>query len=222
LTHLFLDLIKKYFIQRSDPNEYDLWVVIIHDEVSVRKDLVFDDSGKLIGFIDLRSTQNSIDDLEKSLSSKESSSITPDEATHMFVFMVVSLFSSWKMPVAFFPTTTIKSFALFNVFWKCVEELEQRHFKVLTNTCDGASPHRKFYKYHCLPGAPKGTLIYKTGNSYANTVRPLYFICDQVHLLKTTRNIWEIMNNIYRNNFFIQLFCLEIISLYTLHIERTK
>ena len=70
----------------------------------------------------------------------------------MFVFMVVSLFSDWRMPVAFFPTTTIKSYALFNLFWKCIEELEQREFRVLTSTCDGASPRRLFYKYHIPPG----------------------------------------------------------------------
>ena len=34
------------FINRSNPKDYDVWVGIIHDEVSLRKDLVFDDSGK--------------------------------------------------------------------------------------------------------------------------------------------------------------------------------
>ena len=55
------------------------------------------------------------------------------------------------------------------------------------------SPHRLFYKYHYPPGAPEGTIIYKTNNHYAFEKRPLYFICDPVHLLKTlTRNNWEI------------------------------
>lgn len=31
--------------------DYDVWVAIIHNEVSLRKDLAFDDSGKLIGFV---------------------------------------------------------------------------------------------------------------------------------------------------------------------------
>ena len=128
-----------------------MWVGVIHDEVSLRKDLVFDDSGKLIAFVNLSSVQNSIDDLEQCLSSSSNSSIIPERATHMFVFMAVSLFSDWKMPIAFFPTTTIKSFALFNLFSKCVENLEERGFKVLTSTCDGASPHCKFYKFHCPP-----------------------------------------------------------------------
>ena len=135
----FLDLVKKDFNNRSDPEDSDVWVGIIHDEVSLRKDLVFDDSGKLIGFVDLGSVQNSIDDLEQCLSAGQNSPITPEEVTRMFVFMVVSLFSDWRMPVAFFPTATIKSYALFNLFWKCIEELEQREFRVLTSTCDGAS-----------------------------------------------------------------------------------
>lgn len=193
----FLDLVKKDFLDRSDPlKESDAWVGIIHDEVSLRQDLVFDDSGKLVGFVDLGSTQNSIDFLEKSLSSDNSSN-SPDEATHMIVFMVIGLFSDWKMPVAFFPTTTIKSFALFNLFWKCVQELEERGIKVLSSTCDGASPHRTFYKYHCPPGDPKGAPIYKTLNPYAEENRYIFFICDPVHLLKTARNNWE--NSFWRN-----------------------
>ena len=98
--------------------------------------------------------------------------------------------------MAFFPTTTIKSFALLNVI-KCVEELQQSDFMVLTSTCDGASSHCLFYKFHCPPDAPRGTLIYKTRNHFPIENRPLYFICDPVHLLKTTRNSWE--NSCWRN-----------------------
>ena len=170
----FLDLVKKYFLSRRNPKDSDAWVGVIHDEVSLRQNLVFDDSGKLVGFVDLGSTQNCIDMLEDSLSSGSSSTHSPDEATHMFVFMVTSLFSDWKMPVAFFPTTTIKSFALYNLFWNCVEKLEERGFKVLSTTCDGASPHRTFYKYHGVPGNTTGVPIYKTQNPYAENDRYIF------------------------------------------------
>lgn len=63
---------------------------IIHDEVSLRKDLVFDDSGKLIGFVDLGLVQNSIDDLEQCLSAEQNSLITPEEATCLFSWLLVS------------------------------------------------------------------------------------------------------------------------------------
>ncbi|KAL9977581.1 hypothetical protein ACROYT_G015000 [Oculina patagonica] len=60
LNPSFLDLVKKDFVQRSDPKECDCWLGLIRDEVSIRKELVFDDTGKLIGFIDLGDTQNSL------------------------------------------------------------------------------------------------------------------------------------------------------------------
>lgn len=42
----------------------------------------------------------------------------------MFVFMVVSFFLNWKMFVVFFLIIIIKLYVLFNIFWKCIEELE--------------------------------------------------------------------------------------------------
>jgi hypothetical protein len=82
---------------------YDKGIGIIHDEVSLRQELVFDDAGKLIGFVDLGSVQNCIDDLEMCLASKTNYSISTETClkhrnteTHMFVFMAVSLFSDFK------------------------------------------------------------------------------------------------------------------------------
>jgi len=75
LDSSFLDLVKKDFLERSDPKDSDSWLGLIHDEDSIRKDLVFDDTGKLIGFVDLGLTQNRIDEFEKSLSSEVSSTV---------------------------------------------------------------------------------------------------------------------------------------------------
>lgn len=68
------------------------------------------------------------------------------------------------------------------IFPNHIEEIEQRELKVLTSTCDGASLHCKFYCFHCSPGAPKGTLIFKTKNVYDRETRPINFICDPMHL----------------------------------------
>ena len=78
-----------------------------------------------------------------------------------------------------------------------MDNLEERGFKALTSACDGASPHRKFYKFRFAPSAPKGTLIHKTNNPFPEDVRPLYLIGDPVHLLKTTQNNWK--NSCWRN-----------------------
>ena len=191
----FLDLVKKDFLDRSNPlKESDAWVGIIHDEVSLRQDLVFDDSGKLVGFVDLGSTQNSIDFLENSLSSDNSSN-SPDEATFLWL-LVFSLIGKCLLLSSPPPQLSLLHYLIFfgSVFksWK-----RERGIKVLSTTCDGASPHRTFYKYHCPPGDPKGAPIYKTLNPYAEENRYIFFICDPVHLLKTARNNWE--NSFWRS-----------------------
>ena len=89
----YLDLVKKDFLARSNAKNCDGWVGIVHDEVSLRQELVFDDTGKVVDFVDLGSTQNSIDSLEYSLSNEGDKSFSPDEATHMCVFMIISPFS---------------------------------------------------------------------------------------------------------------------------------
>ena len=60
------------------------------------KILFFYDTGKLIGFVDLGSTQNRIDEPVKTLSSEVSSTVS-EEATHMFVFTAVSPFSNLNL-----------------------------------------------------------------------------------------------------------------------------
>lgn len=115
----------------------------------------------------------------------------------MFVFMVVSLFLDWKMFVVFFFIIIIKLFVFFNLFWKCVENLEERGFKVLISICDGVFFYCKFYKFYCLFGVFKGILIYKINNFFVDEVRLLYFVCDLVYFLKIIRNNWE--NSCWRN-----------------------
>ena len=98
----FPDLVKRDFLERSYPKDSDSWLGLIHDEVSIRKDLVFDDRGKLIGFVDPGTTQNKIDELEGSLTSEGSCTI-PEEATHMFVFMAVKSFLKLENACGIFP-----------------------------------------------------------------------------------------------------------------------
>ena len=65
---------------------------------------MFDDSGELIGFVNLQSVQNSREDLEQCLYSEENFSINPQEAypyvyiyIYIYIYIFVSLLSDWKM-----------------------------------------------------------------------------------------------------------------------------
>ncbi len=57
--------------------------------------------------------------------------------------------------------------------------------KVLAVTADGASVNRRLLRLH----QPKMQLCHKTTNPFADD-RPLLFISDPPHLIKTVRNCW--------------------------------
>ena len=85
------------------------WVVLLHDEISIKADLVYDRvTGDLVGFVDQSQWKSSCDNL----------------ATHALVFMVVGLTSNLKMSLGYFPTTTATADAIFPIFWQAVGLLE--------------------------------------------------------------------------------------------------
>lgn len=57
---------------------------------------------------------------------------------------------------------------------------------MLVITADGASCNRKFFRMH---KSGKG-LTYKTVNIASEERRPIFFISDPPHLVKTVRNAW--------------------------------
>ena len=73
---------------------------------------------------------------------------------------------------------------LYSLVWGCVRRLEACGFKVIALTCDSASPNRKFSSMIRLNG-DEGP-VYKTVNAYSNEEnRPIFFISDPPHLIKT-------------------------------------
>ncbi len=106
-------------------------------------------------------------------------------ANSMLVLMVRGLFSRMMFPYAQFPCAKLRGFELFDVFWEAVERLERCGFNVLACTCDGLSVNRRFFKLH---GSGD---VHKVVNPYSPEKRPLFFISDPPHLIKTVRNSWS-------------------------------
>lgn len=67
----------------------------------------------------------------------------------------------------------------------------RRGLKVIATTADGASVNRKFFKMHRQASGKDGEVVYKTVNVYSPEKRPLFFISDVPHLIKTVRNCWS-------------------------------
>ncbi|XP_062585102.1 uncharacterized protein LOC134246755 [Saccostrea cucullata] len=151
------------------------YVALLHDEMKVKADLVYDKrSGQIIGFTNPETWTFNEDEVSKI-------------ATHVLVFMVVGINSHIKMSIGHFPTRTSTADELYPLFWRAVAYLEITcGLKVITSTSDKASPNQRLYRLHRVGNEP---VVYKAKNEFAeDEERYLYFISDVPHLVKTIRN----------------------------------
>ncbi|XP_077999383.1 uncharacterized protein LOC144452207 [Glandiceps talaboti] len=181
------DVIEQLYreVNYYDLEEHQKYVVLLHDEVKIKADLVYDkSSGELVGFINIGKFNHHLSDFERQMKGE---GIEPQIAKYMLVFMVRGITIRLSYPLAHFPTNSINSDFLFKLVWEAVEVLELAGFKVLASTSDGASPNRRFYALH---GNVNNDVTYKTMNIFAEDGRDIYFFSDVPHLIKTTRNCW--------------------------------
>ena len=163
--------------------DFQRHVCLVFDEVKIKEDLVYDKHlCQIIGFVNLGEVNNQLLELERSEKGKPEECI----AKNMIVFMVRNLFAKLEYPYAQFPCSSLSADLIFPLVWDCVKRLESLGFYVMALTADGASCNRKFFKMHSSEEA----LTYKTQNVYSKNKRPIFFISDVPHLVKTVRNCW--------------------------------
>ncbi|VDH96810.1 Hypothetical predicted protein [Mytilus galloprovincialis] len=158
-------------------------ISLLFDEVKVKSGLVYcSESGRLIGFCDLGSVNNDI----QNFCINESETSEPGIASHIMTIMIRGIFSNLECVVAHYPCKGFTSYQLFWIIWHGIGILEKYGLIVRALVCDGATPNRKFYRIH----GQNQDLCYFTNNEYGDEIN-LYFICDAPHLMKTTRNNFE-------------------------------
>ena len=104
--------------------------------------------------------------------------------------MIRGIFFKLNFPYAHFPTRGITGDMIFTLVWQAIQQLELIGFKVLCVTADGAiALIAIFFRMNGCGN----DLVYKTKNPYADPRenRPLYFMSDVPHLIKTARNCWS-------------------------------
>ena len=162
------------------------YVALVIDEMKIKEDLVYDKkSGHIVGFTSLGDIGDILSELEQKC--KKDRSATPPVAQYILVIMVRGIFFKLDFPYAHFGTRGVTADFLFPIVWEAIRMIEGIGGKVISITADGASPNRKFFRMH-----GKG-FVYKAFNPYADPRegRPVFFICDPPHLIKTTRNCWS-------------------------------
>ena len=148
----------------------------------MKEDLVYDKhAGKLIGFVNLGETNNQLLSFESALASDVTDRPL---ANSMLVLMVRGRLN---FPYAQFACHTLTGELLVDPVWEAISRLERQGIRVMALTCDGASSNRRLWKMH---GEEEG-VVYKVNNIFARDgPRPLFFISDPPHLLKTAINCW--------------------------------
>ena len=159
-------------------------VSILIDEMNIKDGLVYNrQTGMLTGYVDSMDADSLFNpiDTERDLGKP---------ATHAMCFMVRGLQSSVQTVVATFATRAITAEELYIRFWDVVASCKLVGIKVSACISDGASINRRFYKLHACD-FPEDVITFRCINRYSADQRPLYFVSDTCHLMKTSRNCFE-------------------------------
>ena len=161
-------------------SDIERYVCILLDEMKIQEDLVWDKhTGEFISFVDLGDTTINYATLSN----------VQELATHVLVFLIKNIVNPLSYSFATFGTTGATSFHIFPLFWEAVNYLERINLKVISTTCDGASPNRKFFRMHQpLQGDSDKDVVYRTINIYSKNISFIYLFADVPHLIKTSRN----------------------------------
>jgi len=107
-----MEVFKELKSMAATLTEEERFVCLLHDEISIKADLVYDKiTGELVGFID-RSQWSAKSEEEGHL------------ASHALVFMVVGITTNIKMSIGYFPTRTATADEMYPHLWKAVGLLE--------------------------------------------------------------------------------------------------
>ena len=157
----------------KDLPDNERFVVLLHDEMTIKSDLVFDKrSGEVVGFVN--STE-----WKETLRRKVASSVLD--------FFVVGINNKIKLSLGFFGTSSSSSSELFSLTWEAVAYLEVAcDLKVTASVSDKASANQKLYQLHRVP-ADGEELCFQAVNFFC-PARPVFFMSDPPHLIKTVRN----------------------------------
>ncbi|KAK3916402.1 Transposable element P transposase [Frankliniella fusca] len=183
----FLRDVKK-LVEKSGTEKHFKYVNLMFDEMHIRSGLVISRStGELIGYTNL----SEVEVVLKRLTDKDagvSANYRPSLAKKVLVYLAKGITSSVSDVVAVYTTDdSLLASQLYSRTWEVVYFLECADIHVLSLTFDGAPTNIKFIQMHGKYNE-HDAFLYATNNLAAEEKRPIYFIVDPPHLLKTCRN----------------------------------
>lgn len=175
-------------LEKIITEDYQRFFNLLFDEMNIQSGLVVTKSGEIIGFVNLNEIEQSVSDLEAQLSGE--GEVKKQEAKKVLVFMLQGVSLDIHEVVAIFPTTELSAEQLYTRAWDVIFNLESRNIKILTLIGDGAGCNKKFFKMHTKYDDSQ-EFVYSTRNIASGEDRPIFFMIDPPHLLKTIRNCFS-------------------------------
>ncbi|KAK3932248.1 Transposable element P transposase [Frankliniella fusca] len=175
--------------------DFEKYFSLLFDEMSIRSDLVYNArTGELVGFTNLSSLEEELASLEAEI---QGNIHEKKLAKKVLVFMLTGAVNPIKFVAAVYSTDDLTAFQLYTRAWDVIYSVEEAGAKVLTAIFDGASVNRKFINMHVNAGSTN--FVHVAENTAASESRPLYFMLDPPHILKTFRNCFA-NSNCHRNS----------------------
>lgn len=222
--------------------EHERFCSLMFDEMHVRSNLVYSKSRQeLVGYANL----NSIEEEFRNLEAEWTGSVPQARplAKKVLVFMIRNITaiekkSQMRGVVAIYPVpSSMSASSLYTRLWDVMYCCESANIPIISIVCDGASTNRSCLKMH--PRYQRSVaemdfddedddvyedendVVFCTTNLASSNLRPLYFIIDPPHLLKTIRNAFA---NSFCHKKSRRLWNKEIISwkLITEYFHRNK
>lgn len=174
----------KKIIEEKCLDEASQYFIMLLDEMSIKSELVYNSrTGELVGYTNLTSLEEELSRLEAEVNGKD-----PEKrlAKKVLVFMLNGAITPISFIAAVYATDDLTSYQLYARAWDVIYFAEDAGAKVLAVIFDGASVNRKFIQMHFNAGDTN--YVHCTLNPASGNMRPIYFMLDTPHLLKTFRN----------------------------------
>ncbi|KAK3910142.1 DNA transposase [Frankliniella fusca] len=178
--------------------KYQQFHNLLCDEMYVSQNLVYRQSdNSLVGYAHLDDVDKELKSFENFVEQQFTGVPTAPEKTDLklaktvVAYMVKGVASNVKYVVASFPMFSLNAELLYARSWEVILGLEKAGVKVISFIFDGAAVNRTFINMHQpITKVPSG-VVFDTINFCSPERRPLYFISDVCHLLKTARNCFH-------------------------------
>ena len=133
--------------------------------------------------------KDEMDRFENYLDGKEPLSEDRQLATEVLAYMVKGMASDVQCVIACYPCKVLSKEMMYRWSWDVIRALEYAGIKILAFVCDGLGVNRAFFQMHTpITKETDFNIVFDTINFCSPERRPLFFISDVCHLLKTLRN----------------------------------